>query len=189
MKKLFLLIAGIALGGSVWAQTFQYEPDPIPSIHLDGPRIGVTILTGNLAQKMENEYQANPIISQFGWQFESQYFTLDNGTAGVVEFVTLLGGLEQNLFIPSASLLVGLRSAKGFEVGVGPNVSVGGASFVLAGGYTFSSNGIHFPINLAFVPGKDGARLSLLLGFNAVKRTTNTNTNRRWFNTQPRTLD
>lgn len=189
MKKLFLLIAGIALGGSALAQTFQYEPDPIPSIHLDGPRVGLTVLTGNLAKKMENEFQASPIISQFGWQFESQYFTLDNGTAGVVEFVALLGGLEQNLVIPSASLLIGLRSYKGIEFGVGPNVSVGGASFVFAGGYTFSTNGIHFPINLAVVPGKDGTRVSLLFGFNAVKRTTNSNKNRSWFNTQPRDLD
>ena len=112
----------------------------------------------------------NPFLTQFGWQFETRLFRLPNGVSGLVELVPLVGGLEQGQFIPSVSGLLGVRGAKGFEFGVGPNVTPLGANIVLAMGTSIQSNGINFPINLAVVPGKDGMRVSLLVGFNARHR-------------------
>jgi len=140
-------------------------------IHLDGPRIGFTILPqGVLNKARDRGTDLNPFITQFGWQFESRLFRLPNGISGLVEFVPLVGGLEQGQFLPSISGLLGVRGAKGFEFGVGPNLTPLGASLVLAVGTSVQSNGLNFPINLAVVPGSDGVRVSLLLGFNARHR-------------------
>ncbi|ALW84723.1 hypothetical protein AUC43_06275 [Hymenobacter sedentarius] len=140
-------------------------------ISLDGPRVGFTILPrGVLDKAHDSGTDLNPFLTQFGWQFEKRLFRLPSGVSGLVEFVPLVGGLEQGQFLPSLSGLVGLRGAKGFEFGVGPNLTPLGSSIVLAMGTSIKSNGINFPINLAMVPGAGGVRVSLLVGFNARHR-------------------
>ncbi|WP_035563767.1 hypothetical protein [Hymenobacter sp. IS2118] len=137
-------------------------------IRLDGPRLGVTVLSNGVVNKArEKGTDLNPFLTQFGWQFETRLFRLPNGLSGLVEFVPLVGGVEQGKFIPSVSGLLGIRGAKGFEFGVGPNLTPLGANIVLAVGTSIQSNGVNFPINLAVVPGNDGMRVSLLVGFNA----------------------
>lgn len=173
MRKLFLLRLSIfssfiLISIEVFAQS---DSQVVRSINLDGPRIGVTyIAPGKLADQLANESNVAPIISQFGWQFETRYFTLPSGTAGLVEGVILIGGLEQGVFLPSGSLLIGLRSADGIEFGFGPNISLSGAAFVLAAGITFHSDNINFPVNFAIVPSSEGIRLSILTGFNARRK-------------------
>jgi hypothetical protein len=135
-------------------------------VHLSGPRIGFTVLTGGAATKAD-EHDIKPFLTQFGWQFETRVFRLPNGTAGLVEVVPLIGGLEQNKFVPSLNALVGIRGPKGFEFGLGPNITPLGASIAFAVGATYRTAGINFPVNLAVVPGNGGARISLLLGFNS----------------------
>ena len=140
-------------------------------VRLDGPRVGFTVLSaGVVAKAHEKGVDLNPFLTQFGWQFETRLFRLPNGMSGLVELVPLVGGVEQGQFIPSVSGLLGVRGAKGFEFGLGPNLTPLGASIVLAMGTSIQSNGINFPINLAVVPSKDGTRVSLLVGFNARHR-------------------
>lgn len=155
----------------------QQAATPTPSYYqkeqqhlkLSGPRLGFTVLSSRLVDNLEEEHQetVSPFITQFGWQFETRIFTLNNGTSGLFEFVPLVGGLEQGKFLPSLSALVGIRGPKGMEFGVGPNVSVAGAGLVFAAGTNFQSQGINFPVNVAFAPSKDGARFSVLFGFNS----------------------
>lgn len=146
------------------------ELSPTENIHLDGPRLGFTVLTGGVLDRARREVSdLNPFLTQFGWQFETRLFRLPNGVAAVAEFVPLVGGLEQGKFLPSISGLLGIRGPRGFEFGVGPNVTPLGANIVLALGTSFRSNGINFPVNLAVVPGNGGARISLLFGFNSRK--------------------
>lgn len=140
----------------------------IKPVNLDGPRVGCTyIFAGSTATTLKKDYNAQPFITQFGWQFEQRYFTLSSGTCGLVEFVPLVGGLEQGLFLPSASCLVGIRNKNGYEFHFGPNLSLSGASFVVAAGMNFQSGGVNFPVNIAVVPATSGLRISLLFGFNA----------------------
>jgi hypothetical protein len=147
------------------------EIDDMQAVSLDGPRVGCTVLMGGVVDRArEHISDLNPFLTQFGWQFETRLFRMPNGMSGLVELVPLVGGLEQGRFIPSVSGLLGFRGAKGFEVGVGPNLTPLGSSVVLALGTSFRSNGINFPVNLAVVPGNGGARVSLLLGFNARHR-------------------
>lgn len=152
-------------------------PIPIASskvirpVELSGPRVGFTVvLPGKTADSLLSQLGMRPTFTQFGWQFEKQYFALENGTAGLVEFVGLIGGLEQNKFLPSASLLVGVRGPSGGEFAFGPNISLSGASFVFAAGHTFKNGNLNFPVNLAVVPSTNGFRMSLLVGFNAQTR-------------------
>lgn len=146
-------------------------PKIVEPLELSGPRIGFTFIgAGSTADALKTEFNASPFITQFGWQFEKQYFALDNGTAGLVEFVGLIGGLEQGLFLPSANMLVGVRSSTGAEFAFGPNISISGAAFVLAVGHTYKSGNLNFPVNFAVVPSSKGVRFSLLFGFNAQTR-------------------
>lgn len=170
MKVFRLLLAALVAFAPVQAQDTESTLATRSSLQLDGPRFGVTFLDGQLARDLEDMFGAQPLISQFGWQVENQFFTLPNGTSGIVEFVGLLGGFEQGLLLPSATMLVGMRNYRGMEFGFGPNVSLAGASLAFAVGVTVQSYGINFPINLAYVPSANGGRLSFLLGFNAISR-------------------
>lgn len=143
------------------------EAPAFDEVHLGGPRLGITVLTGGSANKAEQEYNLKPFLTQFGWQFETRLFRLPNGTAGLLEVVPLIGGLEQNKFIPSLNALIGIRGPKGLEFGLGPNLTPISASVALAVGTSFRSHGINFPVNFAVVPGNGGARFSLLFGFNS----------------------
>jgi hypothetical protein len=171
----------------------------IPIKKYSGPRVGLTYLAeGTNRSKIAdafNRADITPAISQFGWQFETRIFTLDNGAAGLVEFIPMIGGIEQGLFLPSATGLIGFRAANGIEFGVGPTASLSGVGLVLAAGASFKAGKVTFPVNLAFTPNiktmlKDkwvynsttgmnelvpgttsnsGFRLSLLIGFNSRK--------------------
>jgi hypothetical protein len=151
--------------------TAPANEEPIyEEVHLSGPRLGVTVLTGGVARKADDRLNLNPFLTQFGWQFETRIFRMPNGTSGLLEVVPLIGGLEQGKFIPSVNALIGIRGPKGFEFGVGPNLTPISANIALAVGTSFRANGVNFPVNFAVVPGNGGARFSLLFGFNSRKR-------------------
>ena len=140
-------------------------PEPVK---LGGPRIGVSVVDKGIKQRVDDVFGRNtvPVYSQFGWQFETRFFTLPDGFSGVFEVVPLVGGFEQGLFLPSISTLVGVRTGNGFEFGAGPNLSLSGMALVVAAGLTFQSKYVNFPVNFAVVPSAHGMRYSLLLGFN-----------------------
>lgn len=143
----------------------------IRPVNLSGPRFGVTYLAADAYTKLRDWTEdVNPVTTQFGWQVETRFFTLPSGTVGMVEWVFLIGGMDQNLFLPSASCLVGIRNARGMELGFGPNLSISGVAFAFAAGVTLRSSHVNFPINLAFVPSKNGGRIGLLFGFNTRHR-------------------
>ncbi|MCK4816379.1 hypothetical protein KA005_11480 [bacterium] len=150
----------------------QEQPGPtykvVQPVQLSGPRIGVTFLSDKYVDKIRSKYdiELEPLVAQFGWQFETRFFTLKNGATAVSEWVILIGGFEQEKFIPSLSWLIGFRTAGGFEFGGGPNLALSGTSMVIAVGVTIQSEEINFPINLALATSKSGPRFSLLFGFN-----------------------
>ena len=166
---------------------------------LSGPRVGITVLTpgstsdfiqnGNLPGDEGWGNSTTSLVSQYGWQLETRF--ADGETiVGLVEWVFLIGGMEQGLFLPSVSSLFGMRSESGVEAAFGPNLSLSGFGMVIAAGFTITSEKLNIPINLSFVPGKNrvyespnyypesqlestpyntGSRISLTVGFNLVK--------------------
>jgi hypothetical protein len=99
-----------------------------------GPRIGITYLQpGESTDKMNDIFDRNinPLITQFGWQFETRFFTLENGASGLVELIPMFGG---------------------YEIGIGPTLSLGGSGVLIAAGTSIKSGKVVFPINIAFIP-------------------------------------
>ena len=158
MKKIILFIFLIGLTIQTKAQVEK----------LSGPRIGVTMITPGIlasvvrgdvdlfSDEIQEEWEGiagkyGAAISQYGWQFESRF--ADGGDiVGVVEWIALVGGMEKGFFLPSLSSMVGLRTGKGFEIAMGPNLSLSGVSMVFGCGYNFKVGKLNLPINIAYVP-------------------------------------
>src|SRR5215203_5943039 len=144
----------------------QVAPPPAKMLSLAGPRFGVTSLSQGVVDKLaERSITVRPVITQFGWQTERQFFTTSSGFSAVNEWVLLLGGLEQGVALPSVSWLVGLRTREGVEIGVGPNITPAGVALAFAGGMTFRTGVVNVPMNVAVVPSQAGTRISFLTGF------------------------
>jgi len=166
---LMLLFTTIAL--PVAAQTVSSDvtipPPPLKTVSLSGPRFGVTALSDGVVAKLhERSIEVSSTITQFGWQFEKEFYSKQGGVAALHEFVFLVGGLEQGVPLPSLNWLVGLRTANGAEFGIGPNITPVGVALTLAAGVTFRSGALNVPMTFAVVPSKAGTRISMLTGFN-----------------------
>lgn len=188
----------------------------------DGPRMGATFATGYLSDVMtrpesEGGYNGNPYMFQFGYQFEKQYLNEGNFQA-LFEFIPMITGLDQGQFIPSVTLLNGLRNnTNGWEFAFGPTFSLSKYSdgyvndqnqfiinatggnlsleeearslgksvesrpdsrgitqitygFLFAAGKTIKSGKLNLPINLFIVPGKNGLRFGISMGWNGKER-------------------
>ena len=135
---------------------------------LAGPKVGVTMITaGSLASivrgdvpffsdEIREEWTGSTgkygaAITQYGWQWESRFADGGNIT-GIVEWIALVGGMEKGYFLPSVSSMVGLRTDKGIEFAVGPNLSLGGIAMVFGAGYNFKFGKLNVPVNIAYVP-------------------------------------
>lgn len=190
----------------------------INRLRLDGPRMGFTSYSGELHKRMTDSkkdggFEAFPAMFQFGYQFEKQYLN-EGKVQALFEFVPMITGLDQGYFIPSVSIMHGVRSnVNGWEFAFGPTFNllpvargyydeyrnwqlethwneqpgnVGKenpfeivnridsrgsyrfrSAFVLAAGRTFKSGKLNIPINAFVIPGRDGWRFGISLGFNA----------------------
>lgn len=193
----------------------------VQRLRLDGPRMGLTAYTGELSQRMMESkknggFDAYPVMFQFGYQFEKQYLN-EGKIQALFEFIPMITGLDQGYFIPSASILHGVRSnVSGWEFAFGPTFNLiqtangyydanntwqlqghwaeqsenkgkenpysiteridsrGSygfhSAFVLAAGRTFKSGKLNMPVNIFFIPGRNGMRFGVSLGFNAKNR-------------------
>jgi hypothetical protein len=146
----------------------QTIPPVAKTVNLSGPRIGFTSLSDGIVRKLQEErgIEIRPLITQFGWQFEKQFYSKDGGLTAVNEWVVLFGGLEQGVALPSVSWIVGLRTPEGAEFGGGPNLTPAGVALAVAAGVTFRAGALNVPVNVAVVPSKSGLRVSMLTGFN-----------------------
>src|SRR5262245_7659468 len=133
-----LLVPG--LSASALAQTGLVPSTPTKSVSLSGPRFGLTALSDEtIAELKTHEIDVKPTISQFGWQFEKQFYNKEGGVAAVNEWVVLFGGLDQGVALPSLTWLVGVRTQEGTEFGIGPNISPAGVALALAAGVTIKT--------------------------------------------------
>lgn len=146
----------------------QQPQDLVRELNRSGPRFGVTWLAADIVDTLRSKYGVDvaPIITQFGWQFERQFASLENGPVALNEWVILIGGLDQGEILPSLTWLVGLRTQGNFEIGVGPNITPAGVALAISSGVTFRVGALAVPLNLAIVPSKLSPRTSILTGFN-----------------------
>jgi hypothetical protein len=161
-----VVVAGVV--GEAHAQVGVPPQKPLTAIGLSGPRFGATFLSDGVREKLSSEIDSDvsSMVSQFGWQVEKQFLSSSSGLTAVSEWVLLAGGLDQGVFIPSLSWLVGMRTPEGLEFAVGPNVTAAGVGLAVAAGVTARAGDFNIPFNFAFVPSKSGMRMSMLVGFN-----------------------
>jgi len=166
MKRLILAMSFAVFAAPLYAQSGSLAPPRAQWLDLAGPRFGVTVLSDGVVAKLaEREIRVNSAVSQFGWQWERQFFSGENNVTAVSEWVALLGGLDQGVVLPSLSWLVGVRTKEGVEFGVGPNATPAGVALAIAAGITIRAGSFNVPMNLAVVPTKAGVRVSMLSGF------------------------
>ena len=166
--NLMTIVLLLALSAPALGQTL---PPVARAVSLEGPRVGFTSLSPGVVETLkENSIAIRPLITQFGWQFEKQFYNPGTGLAAVSEWVVLLGGLEQGVVVPSLNWMVGLRTREGAEFGIGPNLTPAGAALAIAAGVTFRTGALNIPMNVAVVPSKSGVRVSVLSGFNFRRR-------------------
>jgi hypothetical protein len=169
MYRRTLAALGFVVASSVPAALSAQQPgELVRELNRSGPRIGITWLApevqDTVSARLDN--RVGPIITQFGWQYERQFASLENGPVALNEWILLVGGLDQGVFIPSFTWLVGIRTQGLFEIGVGPNATPAGVALALSLGKTFRANALNVPVNVAVVPSRFGPRVSVLTGFN-----------------------
>ena len=172
MRHAVVVILSLTVfAGAPSAQNVLEPPGFTKTVNLSGPRFGLTALsTGVVDELHKRSIDVGSNISQFGWQFERQFYSRGSGVAAVNEWVVLLGGLDQGVALPSLSWMVGLRTRDGAEFGIGPNITPAGVALAVAGGVTFRAGTLNVPMNVAVVPSKVGTRISVLTGFNMRRR-------------------
>lgn len=162
----FAVLALVGLAGPAAAQSGPALPPVAKTVSLSGPRFGFTFLSDGIREKLrKRDIDVGSAISQFGWQFERQFYSKESGPSVLNEWVVLFGGLDQGVAIPSVSWLVGLRTHEGAEFGLGPNLTPGGLALVVSAGVSFRAGVLNIPMNFAVVPSKAGMRVSMLTGF------------------------
>lgn len=98
---------------------------PVTYIKNNGPRMGMSFVGGDMGKVIQNPeavggFDATPLMTQIGYQFEGSYLSAGNFQA-LIEGLVFLTGVEQNMFNPSLAILNGFRSSKnGWEIGFGP---------------------------------------------------------------------
>jgi hypothetical protein len=170
-RMLAAALLTIAAATPAWSQSNVRPRGVTDIVDMTGPRFGLTLLNQNsLALLEEKGISVQPMVSQFGWQFEHRFYSSDDGVTMLTEWIPLLSGLEQGVALPSLNWLTGLRWASGREFGIGPNITPLGVGLVVAGGVTMHTGALHVPLNIAVATSKSGARVSFMTGFNLRRR-------------------
>ena len=174
LTRAIALTAFAILAGSTpaWSQSNARPRGVTDTIDMTGPRFGVTMLNQRSIDTLleKKNISVQPMISQFGWQFERRLYTNGDGITMLTEWIPLISGLDQGVALPSLNWLTGLRSASGNEFGIGPNITPLGVGLVVAAGVTMRTGALHVPFNVAVATSKSGARLSFMTGFNVRRR-------------------
>jgi hypothetical protein len=130
------------------------------SVNLSGPRSGFTYFSGEagkIIQKPRSEggYGSYPVMFQFGYQFEVQYLNEGNYQA-LFEFLPTVSGFNQNVFIPSITVMNGFRNNKhGWEIAFGPTFAL----VCKANGYFDADKNWHLESDYKDVTGKNPYRI------------------------------
>ena len=174
-----VLLASTALALGSGATAAQQTPpdvpedrqaEPLSRQHLSGPRFGFTAFTGAVADQRAAAGK-EAIMTQFGWQFETKIGSSTGGNRALMEWVFLVGGVEQDELNASLGWLAGYRLENGLEFGVGPNVSITKdsqdptTSMLVAAGATMPFGDLYVPVNLAVSMAEGGPRITALMGW------------------------
>jgi hypothetical protein len=160
MKKLLLALLLFTQVFNLVAQSASDEEDPPRMVVVFGPRLGAAY---SLVDPAEYSAQVNellgttadpgnyyPITSIFGINVEYRILLGDSKDHFAFQGLFVVNGMEQSVFLPAMSIMIGYRHHSGFEMGAGPIASLAGFGVLGAIGYTFSFNGVYVPVDVSF---------------------------------------
>jgi hypothetical protein len=154
----------------------QDQSDSIPTFQqrsLDGPRMGFTYMAyikpGSDADREFTDRGLDHLMSLFGWHVEQIIRPQQGGPMFVIQEVAMVAGVDQGLFIPSGSVLFGIRFPSGLEFGMGPNMTPLGPAMAVGIGKSLRYGGVSLPFNIAIVRSKDALRTTFAFGY-AIRR-------------------
>ena len=190
LSRIFSIAAAITtLSGQAAA---QQTLDTLPLLverNMSGPRFGLTYV--GIKKELKERLppgEFHRVISQFGWHFEYQITPDGGGPQFLLQFVPMVAGVEHGMFIPNATLAVGIRLPGGFESGIGPNFQLPKnlefdrgkvtSALVVAVGKTFHYGGVSIPFDIVYAFNPNGNRVSFVLGY-AIQRTRSRRIGRR----------
>lgn len=106
------------------AKSAELEGPRIKHYNLSGPRFGGSLVTGQNNRILQSDapggFNKSPFMTVIGYQYEKSYLYTGKVQA-LVQFNFSITGLDQQLAIPSLSLVHGFRLANsGWEIGFGP---------------------------------------------------------------------
>lgn len=107
----------------------SFNSMPQTTFNLSGPRMGGAFILGEAGRRLTaprhlGGYDMVPFVSQFGYQFETQYLSSGNFSA-LIEVIPMVSGVEQGIFRPSVAFLNGFRmNQQGWELAFGPSFSI-----------------------------------------------------------------
>jgi hypothetical protein len=172
-----LALAALVLSAApAVAQTSTASESPAPASaapqrdKFSGPRFGFTVFTGDVA-KLRQKINREPIMTQFGWQLETQISPVGTDSKALMEWVFLVGGVEQDELNLSLSWLAGWRTREGLELGAGPAISVNKdsskptTSMIISGGAAAKLGTMQVPMHVAVALAKGGPRITTLVGW------------------------
>ena len=93
-----------------------------------------------------------------------------SGATALMEWIVLVGGVEQDELTMGVSWIAGFRTEGGLEFGVGPNVGVNKeenhtSSMVVAAGTTMPFGDLYVPLNIAVAFAEGGPRITTLISW------------------------
>ena len=93
-----------------------------------------------------------------------------SGATALMEWIVLVGGVEQDELIMGVSCIAGFRTEGGLTFGVGPNVGVNKeenhtSSMVVAAGTTMPFGDLYVPLNSAVAFAEGGPRVTTLISW------------------------
>jgi hypothetical protein len=147
------------------------QPPQLQRSGWSGPRMGLMMAPGDGAISSRlKDHGLGSLVSQFGWQFERRVVPFGGGPQLVTEAIPLVGGVEYGKFVPSLTLVMGVRSAAGFEFGMGPSFTVVSATginsgLVIAAGKSFNYGAVCIPLNVAVSTNPRGTMVTLIAGY------------------------
>ena len=146
IKKLIIIILGLLLSTSSFAKGDHVWNKS------SGIRLGYNYINGKISSIR------NPHMFALGFEMQQ---TMEGGSWLDILFVenVMISGLDQSIFAPSTSILIGFEIDKQVQLGVGPNLALfdpsnhGNYFHIIAGaGYTVKAGIFSVPFHISYIP-------------------------------------
>lgn len=157
----------LGLWGSILvALPLRAQDSLVTEVHrLAGPRVGFGAALTPRGRATLRDAGASSPYSQFGWMIEQRAFSGRGGITFVVEETAVIGAIDQGTFLPSVSATMGLRSASGWEAGLGPELSVHGIAVAGVVGRAIRYGNVTIPVSIMASSLTRQPHVTFLIGF------------------------